>query len=113
MDVELSPVHQGDSTQGLEPSEEARAPVYPESPVNIAAQPEGGEAHHPMLPRITVKPMVLRNTITPEPTEGGSNPRVQQDDPVGTPAPPEKVQALSIYRVPLKSLGYTQANKRR
>ncbi|CAD7679471.1 unnamed protein product [Nyctereutes procyonoides] len=109
-ETELSPSQQWNSSLpqmpvvGVKPSpvQPEHQAQPPESSTDIVAQPPvhhevtfsslgPGEAQHPMLPNITVKPVDLEVFITPAPTKFEQSPG-QQETPAQAPVPPEQVE---------------------
>ncbi|CAD7679170.1 unnamed protein product [Nyctereutes procyonoides] len=88
--VKPSPVQPEHQAQPPESSTDivARPPVHHE----VIFSPLGpGEAQHPMLPNITVKPVDLEVFITPVPTKSEHSPG-QQEATAQVPVPPEQVE---------------------
>ncbi|XP_058417228.1 leucine-rich repeat-containing protein 37A3-like isoform X2 [Diceros bicornis minor] len=116
---EKPPTQQETPAQHPKPTEGVRPPVQhehpaqpPESSTNVVAQPSVhpevtfsslglGEAQHPMLPNITVKPVDLEVVITPEPTREVEHSPVQQEAPTQSPVLPEQVEFSPAQSKPL------------
>nr|XP_012642195.2 leucine-rich repeat-containing protein 37A2-like isoform X1 [Microcebus murinus] len=90
-EVELSPAMQETPTQPPEPPKEVVVAQPPISQEMTVPTPGQDQAQYPTLPTVTLQPLDMQLTITPEPTTNVELSPTMQETPTQHPEPPKEV----------------------